>query len=236
VASFCAFGAAFAAGTPDGRLAARCLAALALARLLEPTDASAAVLALVCAGCRLAGSLPAPRARAARAGLALALVAVRTAVFHASGNAETLSTVDVGPGFLPVALGGPPAPGTGVSADVIGAVALLSLRFACPWIALFAAASRAFEAARDERGTRVLLGDLAVAYGARGAAVVAALAVWWRSGWWLPAGTAVFLFAAAEVCLASLAFGLTASRTTVARGAGASRPLEAPAPVAAARA
>jgi hypothetical protein len=208
-----AFAAAFREPSADARFAARCLAAAALGRLLSPSDASAALFTTFVAGCRLAGTLSAPRTPAGAAGLAIALVAVRAAVFHALGHAEDGSTVDVREGF---ALWGEtsaatPASGGGPSVEVVLAILVLTVRFALPWVAMFAACARSFEAAGRREGTARLLGDLGVAYAARAAAIVLVLSVWWRSAWWVKAADPVFQYAGAEVLLASLAF-LLASR------------------------
>jgi hypothetical protein len=202
--------AAGASRDADARLVARCLAVVALGRLLSPSDAAAALLAVFALGCRAAGALAPPRTAVGAAGLAVAAVAARAALFHALGHAEDLSTVDVAAGFAAwgEGVGAARVEAAGPSAEVVLAVLLLGLRFALPWVAVFAAAARAF--GDDRRGPARLLGDVSVAYAARAAAVLLVLSVWWRSAWWIGAAVPTFLFAGAEVLLAGVGFALAA--------------------------
>ena len=51
---------------------------------------------------------------------------------------------------------------------------------------------------------RQTVSDLAVAFGARGAVIVAALWVWWQNRWWMTLAYTVFAYTAADLILALL--------------------------------
>jgi hypothetical protein len=167
----------------DARLSARLLAALALARVLQPSDAQAAGFAVLAIGCRAAASLPAPSTRLRVAGLAVLVLVLRTAAFHALGHVESESTVDVAGGFGGRGAGGAEAGTGGWTIEMWIATALQFLRFSLVWIAMLAAAARSFARAGAADGLRRLVADLATTYGGRAAVLVAGLWVWWRSSW-----------------------------------------------------
>ncbi len=192
-------------GTPDGRLLVRVIAAAALARRLALSDAEFAAFALTGVGCMLAARLQLPRSRLALAWLAIAVLLLRTAVFHAMGFVESFSTLDVGAAFKGLgeaeaqaldAAGGPQ-----VTWQVQVAGVQLALRMALPWILLLAAMVRAAGRTHAAAAPRLLVGDIALSFAARGAAIAAALWAWWMSVWWTTLAYTVYAFAAADVVL-----------------------------------
>jgi hypothetical protein len=88
------------AAPPGAATAVRVLAALALARRLTASDAELTAFTLFAVGAVLAARLPIATGRFALAKLAVLLLLLRTAVFHAMGGVESFSTVDVGAGFV----------------------------------------------------------------------------------------------------------------------------------------
>lgn len=236
VAALAALGLALrACGSPEGRLAARVVAGLALARRLTASDAEVTMLALLALACALGARLPFARTRRGLAGLAVVLLLVRTAAFHAAGGVESFSTVDVGRGFLgleefvdaTVRL----AVGQGISWQVYLATTQLALRFALPWVLLLAAAAHA---ARGAPLLRVLLGDLALGLAARGALLTLGLWSLADNAWWVEKAKDVFNLGGGDLLLllvASVAAGFWRSGAApggplpVRRAAGAGRPV-----------
>jgi len=201
-------------GTPDGRLLVRLLAAIALARRLSVMDAEFAVFALVAVGAALAARARVPAGRVQLAWLAVGLIAIRTAVFHAMGFEESFSTLDVGQAFA--GLGGGDAQaldaagGAVITWQVIVAGIQLALRMALPWVLILAALGRAVERTHGAQSgvLRCVLGDLAVSYAARGAAIATALWAWWRNSWWMTHAYTVYAYGAADVVLLLLCASL----------------------------
>ncbi|MDJ0522270.1 MAG: alkaline phosphatase family protein [Planctomycetota bacterium] len=206
-------------GSADGRLLVRLLAGVALARRLSVMDAEFAVFALTAVGAALAARARVPSGRVALAWLAVGLLALRTAVFHAMGFEESFSTLDVGQAFA--GLGGgnaqalDAAGGAVITWQVIAAGIQLALRMALPWVLILAALSRAVERTHghDSGVLRCVLGDLAVSFAARGAAIATALWAWWRNAWWMTHAYTVYAYAAADVVLLLLCASLCGAWT-----------------------
>jgi hypothetical protein len=194
-------------GSPDGRLAARLLAGVALAREFAVFDAEFAVFALAGIGAALAARMILPRRRIALAWLAVGVLALRTAIFHAMGFEETFSTLDVGQAFagLEATKTAPldAAGGAVITGQIIVASIQMALRMALPWVLIVAALTRAAERTRQATlgAVRCVLGDVAVAFAARGAAIAVALWAWWRNSWWMTHAYTVYAYAAADVIL-----------------------------------
>src|SRR5205085_1921331 len=89
----------------------------------------------------------------------------------------------------------------GLTPEIAASGLLLLLKFSLVWIVLVSAAACAFarDGARD--GLRVLAVDLSVAYAARGAALVAAMWVWWRSSWWATIAYTVYALGLGDALL-----------------------------------
>ncbi len=226
-------------GSANGRLLVRILAAVALARRLSVMDAEFAVFALVAVGAALAARAQVPTGRTALAWLAVGILAVRTAVFHAMGFEESFSTLDVGQAFAGLG-GGDAQPldaagGAVITWQIMVAGIQLALRMALPWILIVAALSRAIERTAGATGgtLRCVLGDLALSFAARGAAIATAIWAWWRNNWWMTKAYTVFAYAAADVILllvcASLCGAWTgATEEDAALGDAAAAPPDAP--------
>ncbi|MFV1959086.1 MAG: zinc-dependent metalloprotease, partial [Planctomycetota bacterium] len=201
-----ALGLTFVRGTPDGRLLVRLLASVALARRLTSLDGEFVVFVLLAIGAALAARIPGPRRRLSLAWMALGLLAIRLAVHHALGGTESFSTVDVAAGFVGLGGGEVQAVGGGdvggVTPQILEATAQLALRFSLPWVVLLAAASRTLGRAAD---VRTLVGDLALTFAGRGAAITVALWAWWRSAWWVAQARAVYALGTADLLLLLLA-------------------------------
>jgi hypothetical protein len=178
-------------GTPEGRLAARSLAALALLRRLTASDAEFALLAALALLCALGARLPGPASRRGLAALAALLLVVRVAALHASGGSETWGAFDVAQGYfgLEEFVGAAPV-AAGAGAGLTSAAG-------------FAGGS----AAR----ARVLVGDLALALAARAAALVLCLWTLAANAWWVGKAREVYTLGAGDLVLvlaAALAAGL----------------------------
>jgi hypothetical protein len=203
-----------ARGTPDGRLVVRLLAACALARRLSPADAEFLVFALSAVGAALAARLRVPRTRVGLAWLAVGLLALRTAIFHAMGFEESFSTLDVGQAFA--GLGSTKtqaldaAGGAVMTWQVFVAIVQMGIRMSLPWLLLAAPLARAVQRTPGAGpGTlRVVAADLMVALGARGAAIATALWAWWRNSWWMTHAYTVYAYGAGDVILLLLCFTL----------------------------
>jgi hypothetical protein len=222
---------AFFRGSASARLDARLLAATALAVLLhERSDAQALGFAVLALGCRFASAFPAARTRVGVVLVAVVLLAVRIAAFHATGFVESFSSFDIGAGVVPGA--GPVAVegGGGWTRAMLATTVLQGLKFALAWVVLLAAAARAFDRDGARAALPSLATDLAVAFAARGAAIVGGLWVWWRSSWWLKYAYPVYALAAADVVLLLAAFAAVGGFR---RAEG--RPIPAPAVAAGAR-
>lgn len=196
---------ALARGTPEGRLLARVGAATALARRLALTDGEFAAFALAAVGCMLAARLRLAHGRRALAWLAVGVLALRTGVFHAMGFVESFSTLDVGAAFKGLgeaqAQALDAAGGAHVTWQVKVAGLQLALRMALPWVLLLAAVMRAAARSGAAGAPPRLVGDVALSFAARGAAIAAALWAWWMSVWWTTLAYTVYAFAAADVVL-----------------------------------
>lgn len=192
-------------GSPDGRLFVRLAAGLALARQLSVMDAEFAVFALAAVGAALAARLTVPVTRLGVAWLAVGILALRTAIFHAMGFEESFSTLDVGQAFAGMETTEQTldaAGGAVITGQIIVAGLQLALRMALPWILLLAALVRATERTADTLDlVRCTVGDLVLSYGARGAAIAVALWAWWRNSWWMTHAYTVYAYAAADVLL-----------------------------------
>jgi len=194
-------------GSADGRLLVRLLAATALARRLSVMDAEFAVFAMAGVGAALAARGRIPTGRVALAWLAVGILALRTAVFHAMGFEESFSTIDVGQAFA--GLGGgeahalDAAGGAVITWQMMVAIVQLALRMALPWVLILAALMRSVRRTPGASvGTlRCVLGDLALSFAARGAAIATALWAWWRNNWWMTKAYTVYAYAAADVIL-----------------------------------
>jgi hypothetical protein len=207
-------------GTPDGRLAVRLLAATALARRLTVNDLEFAAFVVVAIGAALLARRPGPATRRGLAWLAAAILLFRTAAFHAMGQTESFSTVDIAGGFAGMSAGngGQAGAAGGATPEVVEAALQLALRFLLPWLVLLAAAARALG---DARRLRALVADLAISYAARGAAIAIGIWVLWRSAWWFSNAYPVFALGAGDLVL------LTAAALLVGAwgpAAGADRP------------
>ncbi len=206
-------------GTADGRLLVRLLAAVALARRLSVMDAEFTVFALTAVGAALAARARVPSGRVQLAWLAVGILALRTAIFHAMGFEESFSTLDVGQAFA--GLGGGDAQaldaagGAVITWQVIVAGIQVALRMALPWVLILAALARAVERTHGSSSgaLRCVLGDLAVSFGARGAAIAVALWAWWRNAWWMTHAYTVYAYAAADVVLLLLCASLCGAWT-----------------------
>ncbi len=208
----------------DARLTIRLVAAIALARALQRSDSETAAFALLALGCRAASAFPAAATRLRLAWLAVALLVLRTAAFHAFGHVESFSTIDVGGGFVPGTKPSATADGGGLSLEVVRATILLFFRFSLVWVAILAAAARAFERSMGPGGPdglRRLVADLALTFVGRGAVIVAGLWVWWRSSWWVVIAYPTYALGAADVILlvVALAFAGGLRRTRAPAGA-----------------
>ena len=190
-------------GSPDGRLLVRTVAALALARRLAVFDGEYAAFALLAVGAACASRFRIPSTRDGLAKLAIALLLLRTGVFHAMGFVESLSTFDVGQVFNGLGRAVVPdavAKEAPVTWQVQVASVQMALYMALPWILILSSVLRASE--RNGRGrVKQLVADLAVAFGARGAAIVAAVWIWWNNSWWMGLTIAVFLYAICDIVL-----------------------------------
>ncbi|MDF1700934.1 MAG: alkaline phosphatase family protein [Planctomycetota bacterium] len=192
-------------GTPDGRLFVRLAAGVALARQLSVMDAEFAVFALAAVGAALAARLKVPVTRVGIAWLAVGVLALRTAIFHAMGFEESFSTLDVGQAFAGLEATEQrldAAGGAVITGQIVVAGIQLALRMALPWILLLAALVRATERTADTLDlVRCAVGDLTVSYAARGASIAVALWAWWRNSWWMTHAYTVYAYAAADVVL-----------------------------------
>ena len=192
-------------GSPDGKLFVRVAAGLALARQLSVMDAEFAVFALAAVGATLGARLRVPTTRVGIAWLAVGIVALRTAIFHAMGFEESFSTLDVGQAFAGMETTEQTldaAGGAVITGQIVVAGLQLALRMALPWVLLLAALVRATERTADTLDlVRCTVGDLVVSYGARGAAIAVALWAWWRNSWWMTHAYTVYAYAAADVLL-----------------------------------
>jgi len=203
-----------ARGTPDGRLLVRLLAACALARRLSQMDAEFMVFALAAVGAAIAARLRPPTTRVGLAWLAVGLLAIRTAIFHAMGFEESFSTLDVGQAFAGLgqtetqALDA--AGGAVLTWQVLVAIVQMGIRMALPWILIGAALARAIERTEGVGygSLRCVAGDLAMALGARGAAIATALWAWWRNSWWMTHAYTVYAYGAGDVILLLLCMSL----------------------------
>jgi hypothetical protein len=157
------------------------------------------VLAL---GASFATHLRAPTTRLSIAGLAVGLLAIRTAAFHAMGSTESFSTVDVAGGVVGIQADSTAAldaaGGAKVTPQVLEAGLQLALRFLLPWVLLLGAAVRILG---DAASLRRLAADLALTFAARGAAIALALWAWWRNAWWISHAYPVYALGAADVVL-----------------------------------
>jgi hypothetical protein len=204
VLALAAFGLALGGrGTGPGRLAARLVAALALARRLTASDSEFCLVAVLALLCALAAHRRLPAARGGLAGLALLLLLVRTAAFHAAGSVEAFATVDVSRGFHGleefVGMGGAALAGeSGITWPVVVATIQVSIRFAVPWLLLLAAAAHA---ADDGPRLRTLVGDVALAFAARGAVLVLALWALADNVWWVERAKDVYALGVGDVLL-----------------------------------
>lgn len=200
-----ALGWAITRGSHDGKLFVRLAAGLALARQLSVMDAEFAVFALAAVGAALAARLHVPVTRVGVAWLAVGLLALRTAIFHAMGFEESFSTLDVGQAFAGLETTEQPldaAGGAVITGQIVVAGLQLALRMALPWILLLAALVRATERTADTYDlVRCTVGDLVVSYAARGASIAVALWAWWRNSWWMTHAYTVYAYAAADVLL-----------------------------------
>ena len=215
-------------GTPDGRLWVRLVAVVALGSVLhDRSDAQWLALVLLALGALAGARLPSPTGRVRVAALAVAVLAIRIALFHAMGFTESFSTLDTGAGAVPGAgQAAAEARGhVGLTSEVVVNALLMALKYGLVWIALLAAVVRSLE--RDGRAHLLptIAADLSITYAARAAALVAGVWVWWRSSWW--ASTAYPVFAIALIDVVLLAAGALWVRTP-----RASRAAEAPADVA----
>nr|MDJ0975736.1 alkaline phosphatase family protein [Planctomycetota bacterium] len=196
-----------ARGSAEGRMAVRMIAALALARRLSVMDAEFAVFGVVAVGGVLVARMPVPTTRVRLAWMAVGILALRTAIFHAMGFEESFSTLDVGQAFTGLGTGEAQAldaaGGIVISWQIVVAGIQLAVRMALPWLVILASVTRAFEATPDapDGALRVMLQDLAISYAARGAAILTALWAWWRSSWWMTHAYTVYAFGAADVLL-----------------------------------
>ncbi len=194
-------------GSAHGRLLVRILAALALARRLSVMDAEFAVFAVAALGAALAARIEAPRTRIGLAWLAVGILALRTAIFHAMGFEESFSTLDVGQAFAGLgdneARALDAAGGAVITWQVIVATLQMALRMAMPWVLILAALSYALQQTRGvmQGSMRCVLGDLVVSFSARGAAIATALWAWWRQSWWVTHAYTVYAYAVGEVIL-----------------------------------
>ncbi|MFM8981286.1 MAG: alkaline phosphatase family protein [Planctomycetia bacterium] len=209
VAAVAALLLALRAPSPAAALLPRLVAALALARRLTASDAECTAFALLAACAWRAGRLPRAAPALALGGLAALVLALRTAGFHALGGTESFSTVDVGAGFLGLeTLGSGAQPGVGgVTWPNAVATLQVGLRFALPWLLLFAAlAAQGLEAAR----LRLLLAALAAGFAARAALLLLMLWAFAENAWWVEQAYTVYALGAADVpllCVAAVAGG-----------------------------
>jgi hypothetical protein len=182
-----------------GPLVARGANVLGVAALLVTIRWGTAELAV---GAALAARLAPARTRAGLAWTAVGLLAIRTAAFHAMGGTESFATVDVAAGFVGMRAAPPvnalTEGGGGVTGPIIEAGLQLAFRFSLPWLLLLAAAARVFG---TRGGVRRLVGDVALTFAARAAAITVALWAWWRSAWWMERAYPVFALGAADVVL-----------------------------------
>ncbi len=225
-----ALGIATFTGSEDGRLDVRILAAVALGSLLhERSDAQALGFAVLAVGCRAAGAFPAPRSRFAILFVAVLLLTARIAAFHALGFAETESAVDTGAGIVPGAAPVVKEGSAGLTWPVLENTLLQLLKFALVWIVLLSAAARAFARDRGSSALPCLASDLAIAFAARGAGLVAGMWVWSRHSWWVKIARPVYALGAADVLLLLGSLALVgAFRRTRARAPRPSAPAGAP--------
>jgi hypothetical protein len=68
-----------------------------------------------------------------------------------------------------------------------------------------------------------LLGDVAISFAARGAAIIAALWVWWRNAWWIKLASTIYAYAAADVILVLFAAAALGAWVPARPGAPAAR-------------
>jgi hypothetical protein len=209
------------AGTSrEGRLAARLVAALALALRLTASDAETAAFALAAICAALAARALPPRPLVATAGAAATLVLLRTAVFHALGGVESFSTVDVGAGFVGLSRTDAEAGGW-AGAIMVVAGHQVALRFALPWLLLLAVLAHV----RTEGAPlRLLALDVALTFAGRAAALLALLWPLRDNLWWVEQSTTVFALGAADLVLA------TGALAAVGAFRGAARLRREPAP------
>lgn len=189
---------------PGAALAPRLVAALALARRLTASDAECTAFALL-AGCAwLAGRLPRAQAPLALGGLATLVLALRTAGFHALGGTESFSTIDVGAGFLGLESFGAAAQAGvgGVTWPIAVATLQVGLRFALPWLLLFAALSAH---GLSPAQLRLLLAGLVAGFAARAAVLLLMLWAFAANAWWVEQAYTVYALGAADVPLLALA-------------------------------
>ena len=192
----------FVAGA-DARLAVRLLGCAALGAIFhERSDAQVLGVALTVAAGLALSRVPVPASRTGLAALAVLLLAVRIAVFHALGFSESFSTIDVGAGVVPGARGdGATAGADGWTPAMLETALHLAVKFALVWVVLLAGLARAFERAGHPHALRTVVFDLAVAFAARGALLAIGMTVWWRSSWWVATAYPVFTLGAADVVL-----------------------------------
>ncbi len=183
----------------------RLVAALALARRLSVKDAEFLVYA--CAGCIAHGAsaLRLPHARWRIAWLAIVVIVIRTALFHAMGFIESFSTLDVGQAFegLGTARNTVPNRVGGMTWQIVVATAQMVIRMALPWVLLLGVLVRmASNSGKYGLNTvRTSVADIAVGLAGRGAFIVWAIWVWWRNAWWTGYAQTVYAYAAADILL-----------------------------------
>jgi ethanolaminephosphotransferase len=190
--------------TPAWTFVARALAALALARRLTASDAEVFTFTLFVAGALLASRLRIVLGTTGWASLAMLLVLLRTAVFHAMGGVESFSTIDVGAGFLGLEWLGASAqagPG-GVTVPILLATLQVGIRFALLWLVLFATLSAMGVTRGDLR--RVTAG-LALTFAARATALLLMLWAFAANAWWVEQAYTVYALGAADLVLLLLA-------------------------------
>ncbi len=225
--------AALLSGSPDGRWLVRMIAALALARRLSMSEAEFSAFALTAVGAAFASHWRGPVTRLRVAWCAVALLALRTAIFHAMGFNESFSTLDVGQAFAGLEGGDTPAldaaGGAVITWQVIVAAIQVALRMSLPWVLILGALVRVLQATPGAGPGmfRCLLMDLAVTFAARGAAIVTALWAWWRSSWWMTKAYTVYAFGAADVILLLVCATLVGAWGP--KRAGRQRPADEPA-------
>jgi hypothetical protein len=208
-------------GSPEGRWTVRVLATLAMARRLMVPVAEYAAFAVLAAGAAVAARWSAPSTRLGLARLAVGLLAVRTAAFHAMGKTESFSTFDVAAGFAGLRPAGPDATAAAAHARLLEGGAQVAFLHAMPWLVLLAAAARALG---DAAPLRRVVADLAVGFAARGAALVFALWAWWRSAWWTQSAYPVYAIGGGDLVLLAVAALLAGAFVPSRRAAPRSEP------------